>query len=300
MQANEIIELYVTDTVRLLPKQQRVDVANELRALISDELNARASAEGRPADEELALSLIRSYGRPNVMAARYQPAAPIIDPADSMNFLRAAFIGSVALILLSALNRIDPKGTDRDPTGRIVSWMGCLVLAFGAKSWMWRRWPSLSLWKPCDRDRVNRIGTAIMIPFASLVVVLYAAPAWVLNLISGGRINTAWADYTADFVSLQLPLFIGCLVGLLMMAGYRAVKGRRTRMTRRVEIGLNLTLALLALVFAVNGNLFQSGSVDQIARSVMTAVASIYIPSVGVMIYGELGRIDLTPTAKTA
>ncbi len=42
---------------------------------------------------------------------------------------------------------------------------------------------------------------------------------------------------------------------------------------------------------AVNGNIFESSRVDQIARDVLALVAAIYIPSVGVMLYGEMGRI---------
>jgi hypothetical protein len=53
-----------------------------------------------------------------------------------------------------------------------------------------------------------------------------------------------------------------------------------------------LALAGLILSFAVNGDIFQSNAVDQIARSVLARVAVIYVPSVGVQLYGEIGRID--------
>src|SRR5215470_4119368 len=103
MQANDVIEMYVDDTVRLLPKRQRNDVATELRNLLNEELCARAAELGCPADEVLAMSLVQSYGRPNEVAARYQPAWTIIDPADSRSFVRAAIIGAGVLLVLSAL-----------------------------------------------------------------------------------------------------------------------------------------------------------------------------------------------------
>jgi hypothetical protein len=51
---------------------------------------------------------------------------------------------------------------------------------------------------------------------------------------------------------------------------------------------------------AVNGNIFQSSVVDQIARDVFALVAAVYIPCVGIMLYGEIGRLDRTVTTAKA
>jgi hypothetical protein len=45
------------------------------------------------------------------------------------------------------------------------------------------------------------------------------------------------------------------------------------RYNRRVNIALNLALACLILSFAVDGNIFQSSVVEQIARKVLALVA---------------------------
>jgi hypothetical protein len=303
MHADEVIEMYIDDTVRLLPRRQRGDVAAELRALLNEELNARARESGRPPDEALALSLVRGFGLPNEVAARYQPAWTIIDPADSRSFMRAAIIGAGALLLLSALRRQLPPmpGTAGDlVTLLILAWLGLLVVAFGVKSCIRRRWPSTALWKPRDRDLTNRVGTAILVPIAMPFVILYGAPTWVFDRISGGRFDTSWAAYTADFQRLRLPWFIGCVVGLLALRSFVAIRGRWRRLTRRINIGLNMALAGLILSFAVDGNIFQSGAVDQIARGVLALVAVIYVPSVGVQVYGEIGRIDRAAATKGA
>jgi hypothetical protein len=59
------------------------------------------------------LSLVRDYGQPNEVAARYQPPWAIIDPADSTSFLGAAIIGACALVLLGAISKRlpSPPGT---------------------------------------------------------------------------------------------------------------------------------------------------------------------------------------------
>lgn len=61
---------------------------------------------------------------------------------------------------------------------------------------------------------------------------------------------------------------------------------------RRINLGLNMAPAGLMLCFAVVGNIFQSGAVDQIARDVIALIALIYVPCVGIQLYGEIGRID--------
>ena len=47
MNANDVIESYVTEVAVKLPRKQRNDVAFELRALINEELQGRAEAAGR-------------------------------------------------------------------------------------------------------------------------------------------------------------------------------------------------------------------------------------------------------------
>jgi uncharacterized membrane protein YadS len=118
----------------------------------------------------------------------------------------------------------------------------------------------------------------------------------VLDRISGGRIETSGVAYTADFQQWRLPCFIGSLAGLLILLSLAAIEGRWRRLTRRIDIGLNLALALLTLSFAVDGNIFQSSQVDQITRGVLALVAAVYLPCVGVQIYGELGRLDRAAT----
>jgi hypothetical protein len=300
MLATEVIEEYIDETVRLLPRSQRVDVAAELRTLLNEELHARAHELGRSPDEALALSLVRGYGRPNEVGARYQPVWTIIDPADSRSFARAAISGAGSLLVFAALTRLLPSPSaiadDLVKIG-ILAWLGLLVVAFGAKNWLYRRWPEIAAWKPRDRDRVNRLGTAVLVPIATFFVVLYAAPTWVLAQISLGRFDTSWAAYTADFQRLRLPFFIGLMFGLVALLSFVALEGRWRRLTRRINIGLNIALAGLILSFAVDGNIFQSSVVDQIARNVLALVAAIYLPGVAVQLYGEIGRVDRAVSA---
>ena len=93
MNANDVIESYVTDVAVRLPRKQRNDVAFELRALLNEELLARAESEGRNADASMATELVQAFGRPAEVAARYRATLTIIDPEDGPAFVRATWIG---------------------------------------------------------------------------------------------------------------------------------------------------------------------------------------------------------------
>ena len=303
MDSTEVLETYIEDTVRLLSRRQRGDVAAELRSLLSEELEARAAKSGRPVDDVMALSLVRGYGRPSEVAARYQAPPIIIDPADSTSFVRAAIVGACALAVFVAISRRAPAlPADVDDLIKIglFVWLGLLVVIFGAKNVIRRHWPATAQWKPRDRDRTNRLATASVVPIAAFFVVLYSAPGWVLDRISGGRLETSWATYTTEFQQFRLPWFIGLMVGLLAVLSWAAIEGRWRRLTRWIHLGLNMALACLILTFAVDGHIFNSSLVDPIARNVLGLVVMIYAPWVGIQLYGELGRLDRAAATKKA
>src|SRR5689334_12847552 len=89
-----LIEAYVLDVMRRLPGKQRNDVGFELRALLTEGLRERAGDAGRVVDEAMALDLVREFGRPDDVAARYRPpGVPIIPPSHTPGFAWATVIG---------------------------------------------------------------------------------------------------------------------------------------------------------------------------------------------------------------
>src|SRR5471030_1363485 len=97
MDSHAIIESYVDDVVRRLPRRQRTDVAFELRSLLTEDLGGHAADAGRPADAEMTMELLKAFGRPTDVADRYRPAGfTVIRPADAPRFTWLA-LGGVAL-----------------------------------------------------------------------------------------------------------------------------------------------------------------------------------------------------------
>ncbi|HBN52615.1 MAG TPA: hypothetical protein DD456_00830, partial [Stenotrophomonas sp.] len=95
MNVDEVVESYVRDVAGCLPRARRNDVAFELRALLDEELAARARAAGRAPDKAMAMALLREFGRPSEAAQRYHDRPALIDAADTHHFLIWAVGGAV-------------------------------------------------------------------------------------------------------------------------------------------------------------------------------------------------------------
>ena len=65
-----------------------------------DDLNAKARAAGRPPDSDMAMEMLRAFGRPAQTAVRYHRPFTIIDPSDTWNFVIAAVAGGFVLSIL--------------------------------------------------------------------------------------------------------------------------------------------------------------------------------------------------------
>jgi hypothetical protein len=76
----DLIDRYVVEVARHLPAKNAEDVAEELRSLLSDALEARAARTGRPKDEALAVEVLREFGEPEEVAARYRGPKQLIGP----------------------------------------------------------------------------------------------------------------------------------------------------------------------------------------------------------------------------
>lgn len=69
----ELIERYIREIERRLPKKLRNDVTKELRSALQDAVEARSSAEGQDADDEIIEDVLREFGPPDRIARSYMP-----------------------------------------------------------------------------------------------------------------------------------------------------------------------------------------------------------------------------------
>jgi hypothetical protein len=268
MEASTIIESYVDDIARRLPRGSRNDVALELRAQINEQLDRVVAKTGRVPDRELALEVLRGFGRTEQVAARYlSEGLSIIEPD-----LAAAFLKSVAacVAIQWALTLPNVLFSPLTFTEWLFGWgigalwwVGVLVTWFGVAAWVRRRspvdpdsfrrpWTHRIFWLPFVDDwRPDRIpqprveaaadvrrGAPFLLLLATALTIFFAAPAWFLeNLLPAGT-NISWARYADAFRSEWLwPVITLVAVRL----GLSAAVHFNTRWSRPTE-GIRLAL----------------------------------------------------------
>lgn len=299
MEARDLIESYVTDVAVRLPRKQRNDVAFELRALLQEELHAKAEETGRSIDVATATEFLRAFGRPVDVAARYRPTLMIIDPADGRAFLRATAIGLTiiwCLGLVKCFERPIASGWDVLSAlgqwwGTVVIpslwWPGMLVVGFGMSSWVSRRWPRTAEWKPRAGDRIvgGRAGLVMGLVGALCGLFVLTAPRWVLARFFGGELAPAAYDaltYTDTFLQRQAPILFVLLLMNVPLFLTVIVSGRWSTRMRRIESGLSLILCAVMAWTVLDGPILITPSGDRTAKSLMVLIIGFTLIYLGI------------------
>lgn len=302
MNANDLIEAYITDVAVRLPRKQRNDVAFELRALLNEELQAKAEATGRGVDEALATELLHALGRPADVAARYRPTLTIIDPADGRTFLRASVIG-LAIIWCAGLLTVlrQPIGSGWDFLqalgqwwgGTVIPsmwWPGLLVVGFGLASWARRRWPQTSEWKPRAGDRIHGGRAAMAMGVIGILCGLFVLidPHWVLDFFWGGRAAPAAYEaltYTDTFRQRQAPWLLVLIVLNIPLLITVIVKGRWSPAMRRLEVGLSLVDCAVLVWTVLDGPVFIAPNSDRTVKVFLVLIVAFTLLDIGIKRY---------------
>lgn len=309
MNANDVIEAYVTDVALRLPRKQRNDVAFELRALLNEELQGKADAAGRGADAAMATELVEAFGRPADVAARYRPALHIIDPADGRAFLRAAVIGLAVIGCLGVLKVLGQPiasgwdlltvlgGVWGSVLGTSLSWLGLLVAWYGTSAWVRRRRPQGTEWKPSASDRIEGGRATLALGLLGILCGLYVLvePRWILDFFWGGQAAPAAYEaltYTDTFRGRQAPWLFALVALNIPLLLVVMVQGRWTAATRRIEHwGALATCAVMAWTI-LDGPVLVGAAGDRMARSIMGLIIAAVLLGMGIQ---RLRSVKPTP-----
>lgn len=300
MNANEVIESYVRDVGRFLPRGKRGDVAFELRALLGDELAAKAEASGAAPDTSMAMALLKSFGRPAEVAGRYHQRSALIEPADTHHFLIWTLAGAASISVLLAMSSDDGTGGG----DLFLKWLGALVIVFACIGWWRRRHPEAMGWKPTrGPDWMPRKYAALAL-IATLIFPLfvYAAPQTFVRVMFLEAIPTSGVELTDVFrQSAQriagvtiLVLLAGVWVGAIAQGGLRSWM----HWTSFVLYGS------LGLLMGAHGGLARQGLVftlpkaNEVAAPVFGVVGAFLVLCALYELYQEWARISPAPAMK--
>lgn len=313
MNAKDVIEAYVTDIAVRLPRKQRNDVAFELRALLDEELQARAEAAGRGADAAMATELVQTFGSPADVAARYRPTLTIIDPADGHSFLRAAVIGLAVIWSLGLWESLRQPIGSVDALLRVLGhwwgakvipslwWPGVLVVWFGLAAWERRRRPRTSEWKPRTADRIHGSRAALVLAIIGILCGLFVLlePRWVLDVFWGGRAAPEAYEaltYTDAFRQRQAPWLLGLILVNIPLLIIVIVNGRWPALLRRIELALSLLNCAVMAWTVLDGPVFMTQRSDQTAKSILVLIIVFTLVDIGIKLRR---RVRPTPNGFT-
>ena len=302
MNANEVIEAYVTDVAERLPRKQRNDVAFELRALLTEELQDKAQGAGRDADAAMAIELVRAFGPPVEVAARYRPTLTIIDPADGHRFLWASVIGLVVIWCAGLLSQL--RQPDRRRMGRphrpwpLVDQRGdsfpVVARRAGGRLRPLRMEPpprpQASEWKPRAPDSIHGGRASVVIGLLGVLFGTYVLvnPHWVLDFFWGGNAAPAAYQaltYTENFLRYQGPILLALILVNVPLMLAVILSGRRSALLHRLELGFSLLTCAAMLWVVADGPILMAATSDQTAKACMVLIVAFVLIHMGVKLY---------------
>lgn len=254
----ELIDAYVADVARLLPRRQRTDVALELRALLRDEL----------AGGDDPLARLRALGRPAEVAARYGRPLTVIDPADARRFVRFSAIGVLVIWLLGAAAASDVVHWYWAYGIPAFWWPGFLVAGFGIAGWTRRRWPDRFLWRPrkSATGDVSRSGRIAALAFFATGTVVLVNAAWLLERLGAAPQAVQALTFDPEFARFRGPLVLALMIAGLVHYLVVTIHGRWRPTTRNIEVTLGLLTCAVLTWALFAGPVYQSPEADRTVK----------------------------------
>ncbi len=299
MQPNDVIESYVVDVMRRVMAKDRNEVGLELRGLLTEMLDDRAQAAGRIADDAMVLGMLRDFGTPAEVAARYRPSGMLIIPAEqTRSFATMSIIGIAlqwALTLPQVFDGSLPIGAWWLTWGLGAFWWpGFQAMMALLVAWLRSRGMFLPKWTPriADPDRVDRGGMlAGMVAIAIAIGFMIALP-WLVGLMPEpiARVLAFDPEFLRARAWPAVVLWLGSFA--LMFTVLR--QGRQSMLTRRLELGGNLAFVALLAWWLSAGDIFVEKATNDGARSALALVIAFIVIDLAIKLYRRRPRIEAT------
>lgn len=295
MNPNDVIEAFVRDVMRKVPAKDRNDIGLELRGLLAEMLEDRAQQEGRPADDVMVLAMLRDFGTPAEVAARYRAPGVVIIPAEQTRSFALFSLAGIGLQWAMTL----PRVFDGQPIA--AWWLGGGLGAF------W--WPGFIVmmmllgaglryvgwytpkWKPqiVDPDRVQpRLSVAGLVGIAVGAIFMTSLP-WLAAAMPDPFPRIF--EFDADFLRTRAWPVVVLWAATFAVRVHVLRHGRWTKTTKRVEHLLALAFILLMVWWIAVGPIFVAPMTDEGAKGALALVILITIASVAISLYHERTQI---------
>ena len=264
----DLIARYIQEVERRLPRDQRGDVAKELRSSLEDSLESRAGISVDLVDEKRVTELLLEFGPPQEVADSFRTGpAYLIGPAHYPSFLRAMKVGLAVvggLIGVGTLIDIIGSSGSTGDLGRIgaraitnvqlgfLGLLGLVVLIFAIIE---RRTTPFDRaqadWDPsdlppirADADVVDRTGAVVGLVLGAVALALIVfAPEWLrIHMWSDGDLFTV--PLLGSALRAEMPILVLYLVLSLTLGIIVVKRGAWRPQTRLADAAISTVLVL--------------------------------------------------------
>jgi hypothetical protein len=266
-----LIDKYIAEVGKHLPRKNRMDIEAEIRSTLEDMLEERSQAAG-PADEATVMAVLKEYGAPREVAAKYKTHQYLIGPRFFPVFervIRIVFAVLAAISLIGLGTSLAQTGlTAPEVASAIVKWIGglftSLIAAFGNITLIFaviertkaaeafdkevNEWDPKELQREQDPDEVDKADHIATIIFSTLALVVF-------NLYPDLLSVRYYSDGAWVTMPILTPIFFSFLPWINLMALLQIVfssfmLGQKfwQPLTRILDILLHLAGMVLSVV----------------------------------------------------
>lgn len=247
----ELIERYLNEVGRHLPRNNRKDILGELRSSLADALEDQAGADPNP---EQVASMLKGFGNPRKIAATYYPEGQYLVGPTLYPFFRmvtgialAAVLGAQIIAWLVSVflagEAIDPLNVASGLVNSLPATLGSVVIVFMILQRFDvhpdlddKDWDPASLPELDSTEDVNRTEKVVAIIFRSIFMAIltwYSGLVGVYSLENGMFFGNPLIANFVPWLNLSLLYGIGLDVYLLW-------QGRWTEASRLARLAGNL------------------------------------------------------------
>jgi hypothetical protein len=265
----DLIDRYLAAVAIFLPPQQKDDITAELRDELVSRREDRAAELGRPLSRQEDEDLLRAFGRPVLVAARYGANRYLIGPELYplyiliLKIVLACMAGAALIIgVITATAYGDPG--DAVSSGLNVFWngvfgaVGIVTLIFAAfEHAPGQGLKALTDWNPRDLPRPTRRRQPGWFDHVAAIVVQSLFVLWWTRVIrlwnpllplSGGR--SLHLDLAPVWQELYWPV-IALSIAVILVNGVKLMRRAGELLARGLDLSLQLaTLGLAAVALA--------------------------------------------------
>jgi hypothetical protein len=304
-----LIDRYVSEIGKHLPRKQRTDIEAEIRSTLEDMLEERAEKAGRPVDDEMVKDLLREYGAPDKVASTYLPERYLIGPKLFPIFWMVLKIVGTVLLMLTIIGTGIKIGVDNLNAQEavalvvrhILEFLSGLIAAFGNivlvfaiiervmpkskyENELHEGWDPDELTREPEPDDIRPWEPIVTIAFtlvALLVFNLYP------QIIGGGFIKDGQWNFIPALSEAFFRMLLWINISWLLGIGLQSMLLRQrkwTPLTRWFDIGLKVIGIVIAYVLLKGPSILAITAADLMKISIEASAATVLVNMLNIMV----------------